>query len=45
MPPEEPQITDMDGNELKGLIGPFNEADQLKLICTTNGGIQPKTVH
>ena len=39
VPPEEPIISDIDGNELKGLIGPFNEADQLKLICTTNGGM------
>ncbi len=38
VPPEEPQIVDMDGNELKGLIGPYNEGDELKLICTTNGG-------
>lgn len=38
VPPEEPQITDLDANELKGLVGPFNEGDELKLICTTNGG-------
>ncbi|CAG2160223.1 unnamed protein product [Oppiella nova] len=37
VPPEEPLIVDMDGNELKGLIGPYNEGDPLKLICTTNG--------
>lgn len=38
VPPEEPQITDTDGNEMKGLIGPFNEGDELRLVCTTNGG-------
>ena len=38
VPPEEPVITDLDGNELKGLVGPFNEGDELRLLCTTNGG-------
>lgn len=38
VPPEEPLITDLDGNELKGLVGPFNEGDELRLICNTNGG-------
>lgn len=38
VPPEEPLVTDMDGNELKGLVGPYNEGDELKLLCTTNGG-------
>lgn len=38
VPPEEPVISDMDGTELKGLVGPFNEGDELKLVCSTNGG-------
>lgn len=38
VPPEDTTITDVDGNELKGLIGPYNEGDELKLICTTEGG-------
>ncbi|KAI1309375.1 hypothetical protein HDE_00025 [Halotydeus destructor] len=38
VPPEEPVISDMDATELKGLVGPFNEGDELKLICTTTGG-------
>ena len=41
VPPEEPQIADTDGNELKGLIGPFNEGEELRLVCTTNGGNHP----
>ena len=36
-----PQIADTDGNELKGLIGPFNEGEELRLVCTTNGGNHP----
>ncbi|RWS17015.1 protein turtle B-like protein [Dinothrombium tinctorium] len=36
--PEEPKIFDLEGNELKGLIGPYNEGEELKLICTTVGG-------
>ncbi|XP_074593434.1 uncharacterized protein LOC141849125 isoform X6 [Brevipalpus obovatus] len=38
VPPEEPMITDTQGNDLKGLIGPFNEGDELRLICVTVGG-------
>ena len=41
MPPEEPVITDVDGNELKGLVGPYNEGDPLRLLCTSAGG-QPR---
>ncbi|CAG2105035.1 unnamed protein product, partial [Medioppia subpectinata] len=36
-------IVDMDNNELKGLIGPYNEGEELKLICTTNG-VKPTEV-
>uniref|UniRef100_T1JRN6 Ig-like domain-containing protein n=1 Tax=Tetranychus urticae TaxID=32264 RepID=T1JRN6_TETUR len=38
VPPEEPIITNPDEVNLKGLIGPYNEGDTLKIICTTNGG-------
>ncbi|RWS13262.1 uncharacterized protein B4U79_07967 [Dinothrombium tinctorium] len=38
VPPDEPRVANVEGVELKGLIGPFNEGDELKLICTTNGG-------
>ncbi|XP_054169147.1 hemicentin-1-like [Oppia nitens] len=38
VPPEEPIIVDMDNNELSGLIGPYNEGDELRLICSTSGG-------
>lgn len=41
VPPETPQITTMDGKILKELVGPYNEGDQLQLMCTTNGG-KPK---
>ncbi|RWS23969.1 protein turtle B-like protein [Leptotrombidium deliense] len=38
VPPEEPQISNVEGFTLKGLVGPFNEGEALTLICTTNGG-------
>ncbi|XP_015791631.1 hemicentin-2-like isoform X2 [Tetranychus urticae] len=38
VPPEEPIITDVQGNELRGLIGPYNEGDELRLVCVTVGG-------
>lgn len=38
VPPDEPVITDMDGNELKGLVGPFNEGESLRLLCSSSGG-------
>lgn len=38
VPPEEPTISITDDINLKGLIGPYNEGDTLKLICTTIGG-------
>ena len=41
VPPEEPVVTDMDGSELKGLVGPFNEGESLRLLCSSSGG-QPR---
>ena len=41
VPPEEPVITDMNGNELKGLIGPYNEGETLRMLCSSSGG-QPR---
>lgn len=41
VPPEEPVITDEDGNELKGLVGPYNEGESLRLVCSVTGG-QPR---
>ena len=41
VPPEEPVITDEEGNELKGLVGPYNEGDSLRLVCVASGG-QPR---
>jgi hypothetical protein len=41
LPAGEPLITDSEGNEMKGLIGPFNEGDALSLTCSSNGG-QPR---
>lgn len=38
VPPDDPVITDVDGNDMKGLVGPFNEGDELKLLCISNGG-------
>ena len=33
-----PKITDQDGNYLTGLVGPYNEGDELTLTCLTKGG-------
>ena len=43
IPPEEPVITDLTAGELKGLVGPYNEGDPLRLLCTSSGG-QPRPV-
>ena len=37
-PPQVPKITDGDGNQLSGLVGPYNEGDELTLTCLTRGG-------
>lgn len=41
VPPERPVITDMTGEPLHSLIGPYNEGDRLGLVCSVEGG-QPK---
>lgn len=38
VPPDEPVITDEEGNELKGLVGPYNEGESLRLLCSATGG-------
>nr|XP_046909544.1 uncharacterized protein LOC124491000 isoform X2 [Dermatophagoides farinae] len=38
VPPQVPKITDQDGNYLSGLVGPYNEGDELALTCLTKGG-------
>uniref|UniRef100_A0A6P6XRW5 Kin of IRRE-like protein 2 n=1 Tax=Dermatophagoides pteronyssinus TaxID=6956 RepID=A0A6P6XRW5_DERPT len=38
IPPQVPKITDQDGNYLTGLVGPYNEGDELTLTCLTKGG-------
>lgn len=32
------EITDLEGNLLEGVIGPFNEYDNITLICKAYGG-------
>lgn len=33
-----PKIRDLKGNYLTGLVGPYNEGDELILTCLTKGG-------
>ncbi|XP_064456304.1 hemicentin-1-like [Ornithodoros turicata] len=40
-PPEPPVIRDGEGNELRGVIGPYNEGSTLPLVCVVYGG-KPK---
>ncbi|KAG0421394.1 hypothetical protein HPB47_002712, partial [Ixodes persulcatus] len=40
-PPEPPVISDGEGHELHGTIGPYNEASMLALVCAVYGG-KPK---
>ncbi|KAM7302160.1 hemicentin-2 [Ixodes scapularis] len=40
-PPEPPVISDGEGHELHGIIGPYNEASMLALVCAVYGG-KPK---
>ncbi|KAG1681690.1 Nephrin [Nymphon striatum] len=37
-PPERPRIQDESGSDINGLIGPYNEGDTLRLICTVKQG-------
>ncbi|XP_050679951.1 nephrin-like isoform X2 [Leptidea sinapis] len=36
--PSKPVIFDEFGNEITGVVGPYNEGDDFKLICTVTGG-------
>ena len=38
VPPEEPEIKDVNGKVMRGLIGPYAESSGLKLTCSTVGG-------
>ncbi|XP_076321959.1 synaptogenesis protein syg-2-like [Tachypleus tridentatus] len=38
VPPREPLIVDENGQQLKGLVGPFNEGQSLTLTCSVTGG-------
>ncbi|VVC98388.1 unnamed protein product [Leptidea sinapis] len=35
--PSKPVIFDEFGNEITGVVGPYNEGDDFKLICTVTG--------
>lgn len=39
VPPKKPIITDQNGEILESLIGPYNEGDNLHLICEAEEGI------
>ncbi|KAM7314695.1 hemicentin-1 [Ixodes scapularis] len=43
VPPGDPVILDEDGRRLEGLVGRFNEGDDLQLICEVEGG-KPRPV-
>lgn len=38
VPPEKPQITDVNGEPQASLIGPYTEGDRLALVCEVEGG-------
>ncbi len=38
VPPEKPQITDTNGEQLPSVIGPYTEGDRLSLVCEVEGG-------
>lgn len=38
VPPKKPIITDQNGEILESLIGPYNEGDNLHLICEAEEG-------
>ncbi|XP_064454946.1 neuronal cell adhesion molecule-like isoform X2 [Ornithodoros turicata] len=44
VPPEPPVITDVQGNVLSGVIGPYNESSRLNLICNVKGGRPAPTI-
>ncbi|KAG8185570.1 hypothetical protein JTE90_007971 [Oedothorax gibbosus] len=38
VPPTEPVIYDDEKRKVKGIIGPYNEGERLKLLCESDGG-------
>jgi len=38
VPPEKPQITDVNGEPQASLIGPYTEGERLSLVCEVEGG-------
>lgn len=38
VPPGDPVILDEDGRRLEGLVGRFNEGENLRLVCEVEGG-------
>ncbi|XP_022236797.1 nephrin-like isoform X2 [Limulus polyphemus] len=44
VPPMKPVITDVNGNVLESLIGPYNEGESLTLFCESEGGEPPSSV-
>ncbi|XP_076366982.1 neural cell adhesion molecule 2-like isoform X1 [Tachypleus tridentatus] len=38
IPPNKPVVTDVNGQVLESLVGPFNEGESLTLVCETEGG-------
>ncbi|GFQ70281.1 hypothetical protein TNCT_621311 [Trichonephila clavata] len=43
LPPTEPVIYDDERRKVKGIIGPYNEGEKLKLLCESDGVSQTKT--
>ncbi|GBL73307.1 hypothetical protein AVEN_159343-1 [Araneus ventricosus] len=39
VPPTEPVIYDDERRKVKGIIGPYNEGEKLKLLCESDGGM------
>ncbi|XP_076310293.1 protein turtle-like [Tachypleus tridentatus] len=38
IPPDKPVVTDVNGQVLESLVGPYNEGQNLTLLCKTRGG-------
>ncbi|XP_054711443.1 hemicentin-2-like [Uloborus diversus] len=44
VPPKETIISDIENNELSGVIGPYDEGSELRLRCESIGGVPPPAV-
>ena len=38
MPPQSPTVIDDKGKEIQGVAGPYEEGDEMKLVCIVTGG-------